>query len=302
VSSNTPALPRAPLAKLRASGSLKPLRPPPPHWQSAAMKRRQFLTAAATTTGLAATLPTWLTRAAESRSGPSRQFYELRRYHLRRGPMQQRLDDYLREGALPALNRLGVEPVGVFDVAHGADSPAKYVLQPYASLEVFLAAHQKLGADPAVRQSALAAAPPNDPPYLRVESAFLIAFEGMPRLEVPPQTAAKKPRLFELRTYESHSQPANWKKIEMFNEGEIGLFRRTGLTPVFFGETLVGSKLPNLTYLLVFDDQASRDKNWATFVADPEWKKLSTTPGYTDAEIVSNISNLFLRPTPYSQI
>ena len=140
-----------------------------------------------------------------------------------------------------------------------------------------------------------------NPTYLRVGSAFLDRFQGCAARSAAAN-GCEETALFELRTYESHSQPANWKKIEMFNEGEIGLFRRTGLTPVFFGETLVGSKLPNLTYLLVFDDQASRDKNWATFVADPEWKKLSTTPGYTDAEIVSNISNLFLRPTPYSQI
>ena len=54
--------------------------------------------------------------------------------------------------------------------------------------------------------------------------------------------------------------------------------------------------------MLVYDDMAAHDKNWGVFVADPEWKKLSTTPGYTDGEIVSNISNVFLRPTAYSQV
>ena len=88
----------------------------------------------------------------------------------------------------------------------------------------------------------------------------------------------------------------------MFNEGEIAIFRRTGLRPVFFGETLIGSRLPNLTYMLTFDNIEQRDKNWSTFVSDPEWKKLSTTPGYTDAETVSNISNVLLSPAPYSQI
>ena len=124
----------------------------------------------------------------------------------------------------------------------------------------------------------------------------------------PPATrrmcAAKenKPRLFELRTYESHSKKANKKKIEMFNNGEIAIFRRTGLQPVFFGETLIGPKMPNLAYLLVFENMAEREKNWGAFASDSEWKKLSNTPGYTDAEIVTNISNVFLRPTAYSQI
>ena len=38
------------------------------------------------------------------------------------------------------------------------------------------------------------------------------------------------------------------------------------------------------------------------FGGDPEWRKLSSTPGYTDPEIVSNINNVLLRPASYSQI
>jgi hypothetical protein len=49
----------------------------------------------------------------------------------------------------------------------------------------------------------------------------------------------------------------------MFNEGgEIAIFRRTGLAPVFFGEALVGSKIPNLTYMLGFDDMEALEKGW----------------------------------------
>jgi hypothetical protein len=129
-----------------------------------------------------------------------------------------------------------------------------------------------------------------------------MAIEGMPKLEVPATAADKKPRIFELRTYESHSKKANKKKIEMFNNGEIAIFRRTGLQPVFFGETLIGAKLPNLTYMLTFENMPAHDKNWGAFGSDPEWKKLSATPGYTDPEIVTNISNVFLRPTAYSQV
>ena len=54
--------------------------------------------------------------------------------------------------------------------------------------------------------------------------------------------------------------------------------------------------------MLVFPDGATREKSWGTFVSDPEWKKLSSTPGYTDAEIVAEIHNVILRPTAYSEI
>jgi hypothetical protein len=108
--------------------------------------------------------------------------------------------------------------------------------------------------------------------------------------------------LFELRVYESHSERASRKKIEMFDTGEIAIFRKAGLQPVFFGNTLIGHNLPNLAYLLVYEDMAARDRQWAAFAADPEWRKLSTTPGLTDPDIVTSISNTYLRPTAYSEI
>lgn len=267
------------------------------------MKRRTFLTSSLAASGLALS-PVLRTGAAESSDKPAREYYELRRYHLRRGPKQKLFDDFYRQAYLPAMNRIGVGPIGVFNVATGPDSPSAYVLVPHKSLESFAMAGDRLRADAEYQKAGadFINAPATDPAFVRVESSLLVAFEGVPKLEVPAAAAGNKPRIFELRTYESHSKKANKKKIEMFNVGEIAIFRRAGLQPVFFGETLIGSKLPNLTYMLTFENMAARDKNWGAFGSDPEWRKLSATPGYTDPEIVSNISNLFLRPAPYSQI
>jgi NIPSNAP len=267
------------------------------------MKRRDFLKSALTASGAAA-LTQGLTMAAESSDKPVRELYELRLYHLRRGPKQKLFDDFYREAAIPAMNRIGLGPIGVFGVATGPDSPTLYVLIPHKSMDSFATATDRLRSDPEYQKAGaeFINATASDPAYVRVESSLMVAFESIPKLEVPAGVAEKKPRLFELRTYESHSKKANKKKIEMFNNGEIAIFRRTGLLPVFFGETLIGTRMPNLTYMLVFDNMAAHDKNWGAFGSDPEWKKLSSTPGYTDPEIVSNISNLFLRPTGYSQI
>ena len=88
----------------------------------------------------------------------------------------------------------------------------------------------------------------------------------------------------------------------MFNNGEIAIFRKTGLAPVFFGTTMIGQHQPSLTYMLCYDDLATRERNWKTFVNSPEWTKLKATPGLSDAEIVSNISNILLSPLPFSPI
>lgn len=239
---------------------------------------------------------------AESAEGTAREFYELRRYELRRSPMTRQLDNFLERVAIPIWNRVGIRPVGVFDVAIGPENPTRYVLLPCRSLAHWWEAQEILWGDPRAQAHEFYQAMPDRAPYVRYESSLMVAFPGMPKLEVPPQTAAGASRIFELRIYESHNERAHRKKVEMFDIGETAIFKRTGLRPVFFGSTLIGARLPNLTYMLVFGDLATRDAAWRTFVGDPEWKKLSTTPGYSDAEIVTNITNYLLRPTSYSQI
>ena len=124
----------------------------------------------------------------------------------------------------------------------------------------------------------------------------------MPNMEVPSARSESKTHIFELRTYESNNQRSLARKIRMFDEGEIAIFRKVGMIPVFFGEALAGRNLPQLTYLLAYDDMAARDKSWAAFGAHPEWTKMKNEPGASDAEIVSNISNAILRPLPFSSI
>lgn len=268
------------------------------------MNRRDFLTSTtAAAMATAATTSILPARAAESAPG-AREYYELRRYHLRRGPKQRVFEDYLRNAWLPAMERAGIGPVGVFSVMVGPESPSLYTLIPYASLEQYASVSARLRADEEYKKAGAEArsATAADPVYQRVESWLLGSIASVPKLEVPVQKREGKGRLFELRVYESHSKSANLKKIEMFDIGETALFRRAGLAPVFFGEALIGSRLPNLTYMLVYDDLAARDAAWRRFGGDPEWHKLSSTPGFTDPEIVTDISNVLLRPTPYSQI
>lgn len=234
------------------------------------------------------------------------EYYELRRYQLRRGPGQALVDTYLRTAALPAWQRAGTGPIGVFSVMIGQDNPSVYVLLVHKTLEAFTSLPERLAADAEYEKAAAPYlnAEATSPAFARMESSLMRPFDGMPKLEVPfgGSEAPKRSRIFELRTYASHGERAAKKKIEMFNRGEIAIFRRAGLTPVFFGETLIGANLPNLTYLLAYEDMAARDRQWAAFSADPEWKKLSSAPGYADAEIVSSISNAYLRPAAYSQI
>jgi hypothetical protein len=269
------------------------------------MDRRDFVTAALTGGGAL------LASAAGAGAGASVQdsrvdYYELRHYLLRRGPQTALMEGYLSRAFLPAAGRAGAGPIGVFTVMAGPESPSLYVLITHQSIDGFATLPDRLAADADYQKNAAdyLTAPATSPAYVRMQTSLLRAFSGYPRVQLPfgGGDAGRRSRIFELRRYESHSEAAGRKKIEMFNTAEIALFRKAGMQPVFFGETLLGADLPNLTYLLVYEDMAAHDRQWAAFAADPDWRTLSTTPGFTDPEIVSNISNYFLRPAPYSQI
>ena len=266
------------------------------------MNRRDFLASSIAATG-AAGLQAGGSMAQAQQA--SQAYFELRRYELRGGPMSDRMHEYLKDVSLPAHNRAGVRTIGAFTPVYGGLSPAIYLLLAYPSLQEFATLGARLDADAAFRKAAdaHAALPATDPAYLRIHSQLMAAATFMPAVEVPPAAAGNKPRIFELRTYESHSKRASRKKLQMFGEmGELSIFRRTGLRPVFFGDNVIGDRLPSFTYMLTFDDMAAREKNWGVFIADPEWVKLRATEGYTDPEIVSNITSIILRPTPYSQL
>lgn len=231
----------------------------------------------------------------------SGEFYELRVYTLKNETQQKLVEDYFQNAAIPALNKLGSKNIGVFTEQQPEGQTKLYAVIPYSSIESFINVTEKLSND-ATHSKAGAAylnAPATEPAYERIQSSFMKAFAGMPKLAVPE----KKSRIFELRRYESSGEAAGKQKIKMFNEvGEIAIFKRVGLTPVFFGETIIGELRPNLTYMLTFDDMAGHDKNWKTFVEDPEWNRIKAIPGYEDAKIVSHITRTFLVPAGFSQI
>lgn len=264
------------------------------------MKRREFLKTSSLAGGVMLSAE-WGSEAAVQ--GNSREFYELRVYEMQTGNRRGVLNEYLEKAAIPAWNRLGSAPVGVFTVVSGANGLLLFVLIPYPSLEAFSSAPAKLAGDPEYQKAASAymGASIDNPPYARFESSLLLAFPNVPRIRVPAETAAGQARVLELRCYESHSEAAALKKIEMFNDGgEIALFDRLGLRSVFFGQTLIGRRQPNLMYMTVHRDMAAREKAWDDFRNSPDWKKLSSDPAF--ANTVSATTIVFLRPTAYSQI
>jgi hypothetical protein len=258
------------------------------------MNRRQFI-ALSGTASLAAVATT--TNAA---TASERDYYELQQYTVENEEQKKGLDTFFKEAAIPALNRAGIKPVGVFYPSEGL-SPV-YVLLRHASVESFSTLIERLGEDEELKTkgAAFINAPASAPAFKRMESSFMVAFKGMPKVETPVRNPG---RVFQLRTYESPSVKTGLKKIEMFNDaGEISIFREVGLNPVFFGQTLAGAKMPNLTYMLAFKNMDEQKAAWKKFGGHPDWQKLRGMPEYSDKAILCGITNLLLVAADYSQI
>jgi hypothetical protein len=263
------------------------------------MNRRDILKVS----GLAVAGSTGVALAAERRGGnrgqrEPRDVYELRRYTMKAGPKVKIMKDFLRDAAIPAMNRIGIKQVGVFELMEG-DDPTIFVLAVHNSIWRFSSANSRLLEDEEYLRKAapVLKAPVKDPVYVEMQSRLLLAFKNMPILEAPK----KGPRIFELRTYQSHNTEMAKRKIHMFNEGgEIDIFKDTGPKPVFYGETLAGDKMPNLTYMTSSKDMDEQNAGWARFRVAPKWIEIKGLAKYKGT--VSKITKEFLKPMSFSQI
>ena len=262
------------------------------------MQRRKFLATSLASAAVA------IAGDVPAQATPGREFYQLRRYRLQTGPQTRLTESYFGDALIPALTRMGMGPVGAFQLTFGPQTPTFYLLIPAKSVEALAELELRLARDTAFLKAAepFWNAPATAPAFLRMESSLLAAFEGWPRLTPPPAAATQAKRIYQLRTYESPSNRDHVRKVEMFHHGEFQIFLNTGFHPVFYGDTLIGPRMPNLTYMLSFSDMDELNANWKAFGSDPAWKKLSTDPRYGFEEIVSNISNQILSPLAASQV
>ena len=282
------------------------------------MKRREFLTAG----GVAAAALTTVTALEASEVQPlnifrprrlaverAREYVEVRKYTVKDAEKREKLIGILDKALIPALNRQRLKPVGVFAPLEGDIVPRNekeknaltvFVVIPHTTAATFVSANAKLLADSIYRKDAAPIFETNskDPVYTNCDTFFLYNFPTIPVLENPSLGAD---RIFQLRLYRSFNIERNAAKIKMFDQGgEMPLFRKVGLNPIFFGDVIAGTRLPALLYMFGCPSVEARNTSWKNFVESPEWKEISRQPEYADT--ATEIENFFLKPSPVSQI
>jgi NIPSNAP len=231
------------------------------------------------------------------------QYYEIKIYRISDKTQENRVDAYLKDAYLPALHRAGIPIIGVFKPVEADTAFGKliYVFIPFKTVDQFIQLPGELQKDKLFADAgkSFIDSPFDEPPYKRYESIFLKAFMNFPQFVAPKYSNSPSERIYELRSYESATDAKAIKKIEMFNQGgEIDIFKKLEFNPVFWGEVLLGSHMPNLMYMTTFSDMKSHDEHWKAFGATDEWKKLSGMEEYKNT--VSKANPYLLHPTSYS--
>jgi hypothetical protein len=232
--------------------------------------------------------------------------YEIRIYSLKSAAQVDVTDLYLKDVWLPAMHRMGIKNIGVFKPISNDTASVKQIvlLIPFISLDVWRKTKTSINGDQNYEDNAktFLDADTANLPFVRVSSTLLQAFEYQPKL-IPTTLKSNPDAIYELRSYESATDQLHRTKVEMFNEGgEIALFKRLDFQAIFYGDVISGNKMPNLEYMVVFSDTASRNAHWKAFGNSPEWKSISVAPKYRNNISVNHIDSYLMHRTSYSDL
>ncbi|MBE6428181.1 MAG: hypothetical protein E7028_06345 [Planctomycetaceae bacterium] len=269
------------------------------------MKRREFLTAGAAAAVGGVLAGENILQAEECAAVP-RELIDVRILFTDSAEKRDKLLSRCDELLIPLCRKIGLGKTGIFSVNlalhegdQGFDSRYENAVffmtsaSCFGKLEAFHEALHTIS-DPAKRIQTFK----DDALYSEMEATLMRAFPHCPKLEVPNLSPD---RVVQFRRYFSPSCDRNRAKRNMFDiRGELNLFKQCGMMPVFFGEMLYGTVMPNMSYALSFENDQIRRESWKKFVTSPEWKQMSGEAAFKDT--ATKIRNLFLKPTPSSEI
>ncbi len=236
-----------------------------------------------------------------SAAGERFKLYTLQNFYLKSGTQPARNHEFFSKAFLPALSEIHAGPKIVLEALVAPHMPQLALILGFRSLEEFQTVSRELWKQEKLQKAAEVLESGPEPPYEHCSMALLEATDYSPEI-VPLSPPPKTPRIFELRTYHSPT----WRQLKALHERfagpEIKIFHRSGVHPVLYTTTVVGLNMPNLTYLIPFDSLAAREKAWAAFGADEEWKKVREESIAKHGQISSVIQMSLFRATAYSPI
>ena len=228
-------------------------------------------------------------------------YYTLESILLENGDQAARLHDFLTRGFLPAARRVHGGPIILLEALVAQHMPQFAMIAGFPSaaeaMSWYTRLHEQEGYTAAVEKWESG---PNSP-YEETTSMLLEAADYSPEIPAANEPP-KQPRVFELRTYHSPT----WRQLgalhQRFAEREIPIFHRNGIHPLLYTTTVFGNHLPNLTYLIPFENLAARERAWNAFGADGDWIRVRKESVEQNGEITPVIRISLFKATSYSPV
>src|SRR3954451_2393474 len=129
--------------------------------------------------------------------------------------------------------------------------------------------------------------------------AFAAGFvaHGVVSLETVAQ--AQSNRVFELRTYTAADGKLPGLS-DRFRDHTVELFKKHDMESLgYFIPQDDPARQNTLVYLIAHKDREASKKNWAAFLADPEWRKVSAE-SEANGRLIAGMTTVYLDPTTYS--
>jgi len=129
--------------------------------------------------------------------------------------------------------------------------------------------------------------------------AFAAGFAAHGLLPIETVAQAQSTRVFELRTYTAADGKLQ-ALSDRFRDHTVALFKKHDMESLgYFIPQDDPVKGNTLVYLIAHKDREASKKNWADFLADPEWRKVSAE-SEANGRLIAGMTTVYLDPTSYS--
>lgn len=227
--------------------------------------------------------------------------YAVETFYLRNGTQVPRIHEFLKSISIPAIRELHQGPIIALESLVAPHMPQVMLIIGFSSIEEMWSLHTRMGANAELSKKYTAWHLGPEPPFETQSNVLLETADYSPEL-VNDKEPRKAARVFELRVYHSPTWPQLQALHQRFAGPEIKIFHRCGIRPVLYSSTVVGPNIPNLTYLIPFENLAEREKAWNAFGADPEWVKVRQESVDKHGQISSVIQISLFKATAYSPV
>ena len=129
--------------------------------------------------------------------------------------------------------------------------------------------------------------------------AFSAGFVAHGLLPIEAVAQAQSTRVFELRTYTA-AEGKQQALSDRFRDHTMALFKKHNMESIgYYIPQDEPGKQNQLVYLIAHQNRDESKKNWAAFLADPEWRKV-TAETEANGRLIAGMTTVYLDPTSYS--